>query len=308
MRNLSPVIPASMSGIIRCPAKRTDRHDACGIAFFPSGGLLPEAGQGSLLRTEIYGLTAACREPVTLRVALLKKVQALFVRRGFKVQRKTLAGKRGFDRTVGSRKRSRLDLAEPAAVPEQVGRIAEHGDGPGRADDEAAPRRETLGLANRHGRYGFRRMLAPLRRQDRKVNRRQAERISRGSGLRVVRGRRKRGRSHRHDGSCARSRPRLRSHVWSCGIVWRRLRGGGTLRFPTVMDEHGRGCLAIRVDGGLTSRHVPEALPDLFSSAGTPGRIRSDNRPDFTSGMLRKWLAESGIQTAYGEPGYALER
>ena len=34
-----------------------------------------------------------------------------------------------------------------------------------------------------------------------------------------------------------------------------------------------------------------------------PGRIRSDNGPEFVATSLRKWIAALGAETAYSEPG-----
>jgi putative transposase len=69
-----------------------------------------------------------------------------------------------------------------------------------------------------------------------------------------------------------------------------------------VIDEFTRECLAIRVEK-LNSTAVIDALCDLFILRGVPGRIRSDNGPEFIAAAVRDWIAAVGAKTAYIEPG-----
>lgn len=71
----------------------------------------------------------------------------------------------------------------------------------------------------------------------------------------------------------------------------------------TVIDEHNRKYLEYGGGSRLTRNDVQDALFDLFLSAGIPEHIRSDNDPEFIYGILRKWLAELGIDTEYIAPG-----
>ena len=48
----------------------------------------------------------------------------------------------------------------------------------------------------------------------------------------------------------------------------------------TVLDEHGRECLAIDVARKLQGEDVPERLSDLFIRRGVPDHLRSNNGPD----------------------------
>ena len=42
---------------------------------------------------------------------------------------------------------------------------------------------------------------------------------------------------------------------------------------------------------------------DLFIERGTPKFIRSDNGPEFVAELIREWLKDLGVQTAFIEPG-----
>ena len=56
--------------------------------------------------------------------------------------------------------------------------------------------------------------------------------------------------------------------------------------------------------GRRTRAHdVLEVLADLFVRHGPPEHLRSDNGPEFTAKLVRRWLARIGVQTLYIEPG-----
>jgi transposase InsO family protein len=48
---------------------------------------------------------------------------------------------------------------------------------------------------------------------------------------------------------------------------------------------------------------VIDALANVMVMKGVPEHLRSDNGPKFVAKDLRKWLAATGAQTAYIEPG-----
>jgi len=78
---------------------------------------------------------------------------------------------------------------------------------------------------------------------------------------------------------------------------------GRPVRLLTVVDEYTRECLAIVVDRQLRSDDVLDCLTDLFVTQGTPEHIRSDNGPEFTAKVVRRWLTKIGVRTLYIEPG-----
>lgn len=70
----------------------------------------------------------------------------------------------------------------------------------------------------------------------------------------------------------------------------------------TVIDGYTRECLAIRVERKLKAIDVLETLADLFLIKGVPEHIRSDNGPEFTAKVIRRWLERLGAQTLFIEP------
>jgi putative transposase len=69
------------------------------------------------------------------------------------------------------------------------------------------------------------------------------------------------------------------------------------------MDEYTRECLAIVVARSMKAYHGLEALADLFVLRGPPEHLRLDNGPEFTAKLVRRWVAQLGIQTLFIEPG-----
>ncbi len=168
------------------------------------------------------------------------------------------------------------------------------------ASDEGALRGDIVRLASRFGRYGYRRVTDMLRIEGWGVNHKRVERIWRQEGLKVPQRQPKRGRLWLNDGSCIRLRPLYRGHVCSSDFVASRTHDGRALKLLTVLDEHTRECLAIVVARKIRSLEV---LADLFVRHGPPEYLRSDNGPEFTAKLVRRWLGRVGVETLFIEPG-----
>ena len=171
------------------------------------------------------------------------------------------------------------------------------------ASDEGALRGDIVRLASRFGRYGYRRVTDMLRIEGWGVNHKRVERIWRQEGLKVPERQPKRGRLWLNDGSCIRLRPLYRGHVWSYDFVASRTHDGRALKLLTVLDEHTRECLAIVVARKIRSHDVLEVLADLFVRHGPPEYLRSDNGPEFSAKLVRRWLGRVGVEMLFIEPG-----
>lgn len=158
-------------------------------------------------------------------------------------------------------------------------------------------------LAERFGRYGYRRITALLKEDGWDVNTKRVYRIWRREGLKVPQKQPKRSRLWLNDGSCIRLRPAYKGHVWSYDFVQDRTHDGKVFRMLCIIDEYTRECLAIRVKRKLNSRDVLDTLGELFVIHGPPEHIRSDNGPEFIAIALRGWLQRLGVITLYIEPG-----
>ena len=171
-----------------------------------------------------------------------------------------------------------------------------------RADEDALTA-AIIALAEKFGRYGYRRITALLRRDGWHVNEKRVYRIWRREGLKVPQKQPKRGRLWLNDGSCIRLRPQHKDHVWSYDFVQDRTHDNKVFRMLCVIDEYTRECLAIRVERKLNSRDVLDTLGELFVRHGPPEHIRSDNGPEFIANALRAWLENLKVKPLYIEPG-----
>ena len=171
------------------------------------------------------------------------------------------------------------------------------------APDERRLIAEMHRLALAWPRFGYRRITVLLRQDGWRVNIKRVHRLWKAEGLQIRRKARKRRRLGHGGNACHRRRPRHKDHVWSYDFVSDRTEGGGRLRLLTVVDEYTRECLTIEVGRRLTGGDVVEVLEELFATRGRPGYLRSDNRPEFASKAVRKWLKSQQVGTLFIEPG-----
>jgi transposase InsO family protein len=135
-----------------------------------------------------------------------------------------------------------------------------------------------------------------------KVNHKKVERIWRELGLKVPKKQKKRGRLYLGNGSCIRLKPLYQNHVWSYDCVEDRLADGRKYKCLTIMDEFTKESLKIQVERSIASKHVLEALSELFLARGVPEFIRSDNGSEFIAKNVQKFIHDVGAKTAYITP------
>ena len=91
--------------------------------------------------------------------------------------------------------------------------------------------------------------------------------------------------------------------MWAYDFVADRTHDGRPLKILTVVDEYSRECLALVVARRLRATDGLETRADLFVTHGVPAHIRSDNGPEFSAELVRRWLEDLHVQTLFIEPG-----
>jgi putative transposase len=173
-----------------------------------------------------------------------------------------------------------------------------------KADKDAALAQMIVALSAQNPRYGYRRVWALLRREGWEVNKKRVHRLWREADLKVPAGRRrKRQRLGSSENGVARRRAEYLGHLWSYDFAMDATEDGRRLKMMPVVDEYSRECLALEVERSITSEEVVKTLDRLFAERGTPRFIRSDNGPEFIAQAVKRWLAASGVETLYIEPG-----
>ena len=173
-----------------------------------------------------------------------------------------------------------------------------------KADKDAALTQMIVALSGQNPRYGYRRVWALLRREGWEVNKKRVHRLWREADLKVPAGRRrKRQRLASSENGVARRRAEYPGHLWSYDFAMDATEDGRRLKMMPMVDEYSRECLALEVERSITSEEVVKTLDRLFAERGAPRFIRSDNGPEFIAQAVKRWLAASGVETLYIEPG-----
>lgn len=169
--------------------------------------------------------------------------------------------------------------------------------------DEAALCRRLRELVRRRPRFGYRRLTQVLRREGWPVNAKRVHRLCRKEGLKVRRKARKRRALGQSANACHLRRAEQMDQVWCWDFVFDRTTSGTTLKCLSIIDEHTRECLSLKVDRHMTREDVIDTLAELFAMRGVPEAIRSDNGPEFISKAIQEWVTRLRIETLYITPG-----
>jgi putative transposase len=156
-------------------------------------------------------------------------------------------------------------------------------------------------LARELPRYGYRRLCRTVRERVEPVSRDTIQRLCQVLGLQVKPLKRPRRRR-----AAPAAIPGLRAafphHVWCLDFLKDRTADGRALRFLSVVDEHTRQCLALRVGRRFTSSEVVAVLAGLIGRHGVPNHLRSDNGPEFVATVVETWAAGQGIRLVRSTP------
>lgn len=155
--------------------------------------------------------------------------------------------------------------------------------------------------AEKHPRWGYRRVHALLVEDGWAVNVKRVHRLWVLEGLRVPQRRKHRG--QKAGGTVANSAwalPAVRpNHVWSYDFVAARTIDGAPLRILNIVDEFTREAVACHVARCIGAREVTRVLDKVFATRGKPAIIRSDNGREFIAATVVDWLAEHGVTAAF---------
>jgi putative transposase len=164
---------------------------------------------------------------------------------------------------------------------------------------EAGLRSALEELAQRHPRYGYRRLWVQLRCAGHAVNHKRVYRLYRQARLML---RRKAGRrlTHRGPALAQLTRP---NQQWALDFVHDRIGEGRALRVLTIIDEFTRECLATEADTGISSRQVAMTLERILETRPAPCSLRLDNGPEFRSRYFKAWCASHRIGLEHITPG-----
>ena len=90
---------------------------------------------------------------------------------------------------------------------------------------------------------------------------------------------------------------------WSLDFMSDSLTDGRWYRTLNVIDDFNREGLAIEVDHSLPSECVTRVLDQIAEERGYPGKLRSDNGPEFIAQAITLWAEKNEVELVPIEPG-----
>ena len=157
------------------------------------------------------------------------------------------------------------------------------------------------GLADKHPRFGYRRVWACLVRDGKKVSRNKVWRLWKKLELGLPKKRPKRKRRAAPDLSGIRSE--RANHIWTYDFVFDRVNSGQQLKMLTLVDEYTRECLTIETARSINSTDVRRVLEKVCCERGYPEALRSDNGSEFIGAAVGSWLTGKGVKRLHSAPG-----
>jgi putative transposase len=156
-------------------------------------------------------------------------------------------------------------------------------------------------IAQARVRYGYRKILAVLRREGWQVGKYLLYRLYKEEGLALRQRLRRRRRVavHRRE----RRKPTGPNQVWSLDFVADQLADGRRFRALTVVDVFTRESLAIEVGQSLKGEDVVTVLNKIKAQRGAPKSLFCDNGSEFASQAMDLWAYQNSVRIDFSRPG-----
>ena len=169
-----------------------------------------------------------------------------------------------------------------------------------KASDDAEIIEALSELADRHPRFGFRKLFILLRKAGHLWNHKRVRRVYRSMKLNLRRRHKRRYRCETPESLLQPIRP---NQAWSADFMSDALYDGRAFRTFNVIDDYNREGLRIEVDISLTAERVTRVLDQVIAVRGRPERLRVDRGPEFTSAEFITWCESNGVELEFIEPG-----
>lgn len=149
--------------------------------------------------------------------------------------------------------------------------------------------------------WGYRRLHILLEREGSRINHNGLYRLYVREGLRM------RKKAPRRRVACLKREMRpsagARNDCWSMDFMSDQLYDGRRIRVLTLVDNHTREILALRVGQRLRGIDVAKVLEEIVEVCGRPEVIRVDNGPEFISKDLDRWAYWNKVKLDFSRPG-----
>ena len=161
--------------------------------------------------------------------------------------------------------------------------------------------RRVIELSLEYPTYGYRFITARLRREGWGISFKKIQRLRRREGLAAKANTAKKTRRGSSSGVAGKSEGV--NDVWCWDFIYDVTEDGRSIRILSIVDEHSRFCIELRVSRSLKAKDVVKLLKKAIRKYGAPNRIRSDNGPEFVAKAIGAWLRKAEISSVYIQPG-----
>jgi putative transposase len=155
-------------------------------------------------------------------------------------------------------------------------------------------------LANKHCRYGFKKMFHKIRQSGHRWNHKRVYRVYCDMQLNLRRKPKKRLPKRE---KMALMQPHQMNQSWSMDFMSDALMTGTRFRTVNVIDDCNREALGIKANKSLPAKRVIEFLDFIAFSRGYPMQLRVDNGPENISKEMQAWAKKQGVHIHYIQPG-----
>lgn len=167
--------------------------------------------------------------------------------------------------------------------------------------EQAWLRKRIREIAETHTRYGYRKILAILRREGWRVNHKRVYRLYREETLqmRIKIPRRRVSAKLRED----RTEATAPNECWSLDFMSDQLFDGRRIRVLAAVDNYSRMGTILSARQSYRGEDVVRSFDSAAQAFGWPRRIRVDNGPEFVSRDLDLWAYANGVVLDFSRPG-----
>jgi len=169
-------------------------------------------------------------------------------------------------------------------------------------DKDSELKERIIAIASKHTSWGYRMILAELRKQGFKVNHKKLYRLYRSLRLQKppVISRKKHAKVTQPFEATL---PEFPCHVWAVDFLHDRLTTGRAFRIFNVLDVFSRRGFEPLVEYCLPGKYIAEYLDSLFRLYGSPRVIRRDDGPEFRSFEFQRVIKRWRIREEVIPPG-----
>ena len=148
-----------------------------------------------------------------------------------------------------------------------------------------------MALAEKHPKYGCRKLYQKLRQQGEKVNHKKVRRLYMKNNLKL----RLKSRKKLKVEAKPLPIPKTTNQVWAMDFTHDRLDSGSAVRSLNIIDLFSSKAIDIYVDRSINSYKVLDVLEKLKITQGLPKTIISDNGKEFRANLVQDWAKQHNI-------------